>query len=97
MPREVDEEGRKNDRGVGEREGKERRPDEPLALSQTVATGPETNLDQELREGRQQSYSYARPLSPSSSRILFLLLRSFIPLFLPALLLPLLIYRRLRA
>lgn len=88
MPSEVDEEGRKNDRGVGERGGRERRPDGPLALSQTVATGPETNLDQEPREreekGRGQSHHI---LVPSSSRasVLFLLLHSFIPLFLPAL------------
>lgn len=53
VPSEVDEEGRKNDGGVdGRRGGRERRPDGPLALSQTVATGPETNLDQEPRERR---------------------------------------------
>lgn len=50
----VDEEERKNDRGVGGREERERRPDGPLALSQTVATGPETNLDQEPRERREK-------------------------------------------
>lgn len=65
VPSEVDKEGRKNDRGVGGRGGRERRPDEPLALSQTVATVPETNLDQELRERRERKTAeplYTRPL-----------------------------------
>ena len=68
----------------------------PLALSQTVATEPETNLDQESREGMER-----RRIEPLC--LLFIprecpFFYSFlIPLFLPALLLPLLIYRRLRA
>ncbi|KYM99911.1 hypothetical protein ALC62_09532 [Cyphomyrmex costatus] len=43
----------------------ERRPDGPLALSQTVATGPETNLDQESRERMERKR--IEPFLPYSS------------------------------
>lgn len=80
VPSEVDEEGRKNDRGLGGRGGRERRPDGPLALSQTVAAGPETNLDQEPRERRERKRTEHYMLVPFSSRA-SVLFYSSIPLF----------------
>lgn len=58
--REMDEEGRQNDKGWTAEGVRGRRPDGPLALSQTVATGPGTNLDQESRERRERKRTEPR-------------------------------------
>lgn len=77
MPSKVDEEGRRNDR--------ERRLDGPLALSQTVATGPGTNLDQELRERRERSHDRSLSLSFPllHTNVLFFILPSLLYSSLP--------------
>lgn len=77
-------------------EEEERRPDEPLALEPNGRNGArdEFRSGTERAKGKEDS---GATIPSSSLLVLFLLLRSFIPLFLPALLLPLLIYRRLRA
>lgn len=87
--REMDEEGRQNDKGWTAEGERGRRPDGPLALSQTVATGPGTNLDQESRERRERKRTEPRyalnPPLPLAREYPFFLLRarSFIPLFPP--------------